>query len=144
LVARPRLGWLRPAGWVVRRKKVVVGSKRSAAELVRLVGAAMADECGLPRPGLWLCVEHVEAEGQPPSLLRVWATLHFLPIGSPFCCGEPGCHLSLWTDRLAAIGDRVRREMGLRQSVAVEFPDSIAVRYHAGVRFALPMDPDTE
>ena len=121
-----------------------MASKQSTAELVRLVGAAVADECGLPRPGLWLCVDDVRAAGRPPARLRAWATLHFLPAGSPFCCGEPGCHLPLWPDRLAAVGDRVRRAMGLRQPVAVEFPDWIDVRYHAGVRFALPADPDAE
>src|SRR5215203_1472398 len=95
--------------------------KRSEAELRRLVAAAVADVCRLPRPGLWLSVDCVEALGRPPDRLRVWATLHFLPAGSPFCCGEPMCHLGLFGDRAAAVGDRVRRPMGLRQPVEVDF-----------------------
>jgi hypothetical protein len=109
--------------------------KRSEAELRRLVADAVAEACGLPLPGLWLSVDAVQASGHPPDLLRVWSTLHFLPAGSPFCCGEPGCHLGLFGDRLAAVGDHVCRAMGLRQPVAVEFGDRIGVRYHPGVEF---------
>jgi len=110
--------------------------KRSEAELRRLVATAVAEECRLPRPGLWLSVDRVEVMGRPPERLRAWATLHFLPDGSPFCCGEPGCHLGLSGDRLEAVGDHVRRAMGLRQPVAVDFGDRIAVRYHPGVTFS--------
>jgi hypothetical protein len=80
-------------------------------------------------------VDRVEAVGRPPDQLRVWATLHFLPDGSPFCCGEPDCQLGLFGDRLAAVGDHVRRAMGLRQPVEVDLGDRIAVRYHPGVTF---------
>jgi hypothetical protein len=93
---------------------------RSEAELRRLVTQAVADVCELPRPGLWLSVDQVEAAGRPLKRLRVWATLHFLPAGAPFCCGEAGCHLGLFGDRLAAVGDHVRRAMRLRQPLAVE------------------------
>jgi hypothetical protein len=109
--------------------------KRSQAELRRLVETAVAEACGLPRPGLWFGVDAVEASGQPPERLRVWATLHFLPAGSPFCCGEPGCHLALFGERLAMVGEHVRRAMGLRQAAAVEFGDRVGVQYHPGVEF---------
>ncbi len=112
-----------------------MGEKQSEAELRRLVEAAVAEVSGLPRPGLWFCVDQVEVLGHPPERLRVWATLHFLAAGSPFCCGEPGCHLWLFGDRLAAVGDHVRRARGLRQSVVVEFGNRIGVQYHAGVEF---------
>src|SRR5436305_6745380 len=102
-----------------------MGGKRSEAELGRLVAEAVAEVCGLPRPGLWFCVDRVEAVGRPPGVLRVWATLHFLPAGSPFCCGEPTCHLGLFGNRLAAVGEHVRRAMRLRQTVAIEFGDRI-------------------
>lgn len=115
-----------------------MGEKRFQAELRRLVGTAVAEVCGLPRPGLWFCIDHVRVAGHPPERLQVWATLHFLPAGSPFCCGEPGCHLWLFGDRLAAVGDHVRRALGLRQPVLVEFGDRIGVQYHAGVGFRPP------
>jgi hypothetical protein len=37
--------------------------KRSQHELKRLVERAVADVRGLPRPGLWFCVDEVEALG---------------------------------------------------------------------------------
>src|SRR6266700_3036701 len=108
-----------------------MGGKRSEAELRRLVAKAVAEVCGIPRLGLWFSVDAVESAGHPPEKLRVWATLHFLPTGLPFCCGEPECHLGLFGAQLAAIGDHVRREMQLQGPVAVEFGDRIGVRYHA-------------
>lgn len=110
-------------------------SKRSQAELRRLVEAAANEVFRLPRTGLWLCVDEVEASGNPPSGLRVWATLHFLADGAPFCCGEPNCHLGLMEDRVARVGDHVRRAMGLRQQVVVAFDDRLGARYHDGVWF---------
>ena len=110
-------------------------SKRSQAEFRRLVEAAIGEVCGLPRAGLWFGVDQVEPLGRPPHELRVWATLHFLPEGSPFCCGEPGCHLGLFGDRLAEVADHVRRAMALKQPIAVEFGDRISVQYHPGVEF---------
>jgi hypothetical protein len=109
-------------------------SKHSQHELKRLVEAAVADVCGLPRTGLWFCTDLVQARGRPPEHLTVWATLHFVPEGSPFCCGEPGCHLWLFGDRLRDVGDHLRRAMRLRQEVAVEF-SNIGVNYHSGVTF---------
>jgi hypothetical protein len=111
----------------------VIG-KRSKGELKRLVEEAVAVACGLPRPGLWFGVEELETSGSPTEYIRVWATLHFTAEGSPFCCGEPQCHLGLFAERLAEIGDQVRRAMGLRQAVSVEFVH-IGVQYHAGVGF---------
>jgi hypothetical protein len=112
-------------------------TKQIQSELRRLVATAVADISGVPRPGLWLCIDAVEAPGHPPELLRVWATLHLLPAGSPFCCGEPGCHLGLSRDRLAAMGDHVRRALRLRQPVEVDFADRVTVRYHPGVEFRI-------
>ena len=71
----------------------------------------------------------------PPVLIRAWATLHFLPAGSPFCCGEPGCHLGLEGDRLAEIEDQLGREMGLRQPVSLDLHDRVQVDYHDGILF---------
>jgi hypothetical protein len=109
--------------------------KRSQHELKRLVEQAVCEVCGLPRPGLWFCVDDVESRAHPPERLRVWATLHFLPEGSPFCCGEPGCHLGFSGESLREVGDRIRRAMGLRQAVAVNFGQRVGVHYHPGVAF---------
>lgn len=112
-----------------------MATDRSRRELKRLVEAAVTEICGLPRPGLWFCVDEVKSSGSPPERLRIWATLHFLPAGSPFCCGEPGCHLGLFGEREAEVGDHVRRAMGLQQPVVVEFGDRLGVQYHPGVEF---------
>ena len=108
----------------------------------RLVEAAIAEVCGLPRPGLWLCLDEVEAFGSPPERIRAWATLHFTAEGSPFCCGEPQCHLGLFGERLVKVEEHVRHAMQLRQTMVVEFGDILA-QYHAGVAFhSGQLDPD--
>lgn len=114
--------------------------KRSHHELKRLIEEAVSEQCDLRARGLWLCVDDLEVVGHPPSQIRVWATLHFLPTGSPFCCGEPGCHLGL-PERLPAINDHLRRSMGMTQPVTVDFGEDVAVCYHEGVAFKRD-DPD--
>ncbi|HVW02020.1 MAG TPA: hypothetical protein VHB77_16825 [Planctomycetaceae bacterium] len=109
-------------------------SKRSQHELKRLIEQAAATVWRLPRPGLWFCVDEVEAHGHPPDSLEVWATLHFLPAGSPFCCGEPMCHLGLGEEICSQIGDEVRRMMGLRHQIGLTFA-GLAANYHPGVEF---------
>lgn len=99
-----------------------------------MIEAAVADVCELPRAGLRFSVDEVEALGSPPHRIRAWATLHFTAAGSPFCCGEAGCHLSLFAEDKAEVGEIVRRAMHLRQSVTVEF-GRIAVDYGQGVCF---------
>ncbi|WZO97889.1 hypothetical protein EP7_004941 [Isosphaeraceae bacterium EP7] len=106
--------------------------KRSQHEFKRLVELAVADTCNLPRPGLWFCSDEVEAIGRPLDRLKVRATLHFLPAGSPFCCGEPGCHLG-FGELSEGIGDHIRRAMRLRQALTVDF-GQIGVNVHPGVR----------
>lgn len=111
-----------------------MNTKRSEAELRRLVESAVRDACDLERRSLRFIATHVVASGRPPSRLRVWGTLHFLCDGSPFCCGEPGCHLG-FTDASDDVNDHVRRSMGLAQQVDVEFGERVDVTYHAGVTF---------
>jgi len=110
--------------------------KRSKDELKRLVEDAVNTVCA-PGEGLWFCVDEVEVHGSPPDRFDVWATLHFLPAGSPFCCGEPGCHLSLFGERLRDVADHVRRAMNLTQSLEIDFHDRIATQYHDGVEFGI-------
>jgi len=109
--------------------------KRSQHEFKRLVERAVKDVCGLPRPGLWFCVDDVESRGHPPEHLSVRATLHFLSEGAPFCCGEPQCHLGLLGEQLRAVEEHIRRAMHLRQELTVEFGDRLGVEYHEGVTF---------
>jgi len=87
-------------------------TKRSKHELKRIVEAAVSEACRLPRRGLWLCVDEIKTSGNPIDRMRVWATLHFLPEGSPFCCGESGCHLGIFSmERLQEIGENVSHVM---------------------------------
>src|SRR5438309_1479559 len=106
--------------------------KRFNRRLMRLIEQAVAEACNLPGPGFWFCLDEVEVTGSPPYRLRVWATLHFFGEGSPFCCGEPECHLVVFGERLKAVGESVRRAMGLQIDVAVEFDERIGVSYHDG------------
>ena len=112
-----------------------MSEKRSQAELRRIVEEAFSRVGFLRRRGLWLGIHHVEASGHPIHSIRVAATLHFLPDGSPYCCGEPGCHLGLDDDRLLAIGDEVRRLLGLRQEVSFTFGPEVDAHYHEGIEF---------
>jgi hypothetical protein len=112
-----------------------MSEKRSEHELKALIERAVRDVCGLPRPGLWFCADAVETRGRPPEHLSVRATLHFLPEGAPFCCGEPQCHLGLFGERLDDVADHIRRAMHLKQDLTVEFGDGIGVSYHDGVTF---------
>jgi hypothetical protein len=73
--------------------------------------------------------------GWPVERIKVWATLRFLNDNSPFCCGEPGCHLSLFGDRLAEINERLSAELHPPNRVVVEFGDRIGVHYDLGVTF---------
>lgn len=109
--------------------------KYSMGKLKRLIESAVADVCGLPRLGLWFCVDEVEASGHPPEALKVWATLHFLPAGSPFCCGEPGCHLGLNGAAAEEVSEQVRRGLRLEQGLTLDFTNRIGVNYHSGVTF---------
>ncbi len=110
--------------------------KHSQHELKRLIERAVADICVMPRPGLYFCVDEVAVHGRPLERLEVWATLHFLPEGSPFCCGESGCHLGLRSgDYTRRVSDHVRRAMHLRQDLTVDFGDRIRANYHPGVSF---------
>jgi hypothetical protein len=109
-------------------------TKRSRYELKRLIQEAVENEWRLSSRGLWLCVEEIEVSGRPPERIKVWATLHFLRSGSPFCCGEPGCHLAWF--RQERINEHVRRAMGLTQHVEIEFDFyRFRAKYHDGVTF---------
>ncbi|HMF19417.1 MAG TPA: hypothetical protein VKE98_19575, partial [Gemmataceae bacterium] len=110
-------------------------NKRSQQRLKQIIESAVSTVCNLPRPGLWFCVDAVATHGHPPQEIRVWATLHFLPDGSPFCCGEPGCHLWLFKEQVAEVAEHVRRALCLRQSVTVDFGDRIRADYHPGIEF---------
>lgn len=96
--------------------------------------------CDLPRHGLRFLVNHVETEGDPPQKFRVWATLQFLASDSPFCCGEPGCHLGLFAERLQLVAEHLSSEIGLGSPVSLDFVGDIGVNYHQGVEFRTNKD----
>jgi hypothetical protein len=103
---------------------------------MRLVEGAVRDVCGLSRRGLSFHVRAVELRGRPATVLKVWAVLHFTAsAASPYCCGEPECHLGLKGDAGREVDEHVRRAMGLRREFRVDFGDRIDVEYHDGVQF---------
>jgi hypothetical protein len=109
--------------------------KRSDQALKALVENVVEEVCGLRARGLLFHVDEVEALGRPPERIAVWATLHFTPAGSPFCCGEPGCHLGLMGERLAEVQDRIGGAMGLRQTVILEIGERVRPEYGSSVEF---------
>jgi hypothetical protein len=111
--------------------------KRSRHHLKHLVEKVVAEEFKLSLRGLAFLVDEVEAAGRPPKRLKVWATLHFLPLGSPFCCSEPHCHVPLFAERLDRVNDALRRRMGLRQEVSIEVV-AIGCASHENVEFDDP------
>src|SRR5438046_8081075 len=108
-------------------------TKRSKAELKRILEDLIRDQCETRPRGLEFIVDDLATVGRPLRKLRIWATLHFTSLGSPFCCFEPGCHLGLFDTKLEQLGDCVRRRLGLRQTFTLEFVD-IQSSVHAGVR----------
>jgi len=109
--------------------------KRSDQALKALVENSVAEVCRLRDRGLAFQVDAVETSGRPAERIAVWATLHFTSAGSPFCCGEPGCHLGLGEDRLAAVENRIRRAMRLRQAVVLDIGDRVRAEYGRNVEF---------
>ena len=108
--------------------------KRSRYHLKQLLQTVVADEFNLRSRGLCLFVDELEAFGRPPERLKVWATLHFLPLGSPFCCDEPLCHVPLWGEYLDRVNDAIRRAAGIVQMVSAEFSVNSSSA-HPGVEF---------
>ncbi len=111
-------------------------SKRSKHELKRIIEDVVREECEIDGLRVQFCVDEVETVGRPLTCLKVWATLHFIPSKTPFCCGEPNCHLGIFTERRARIEDDVRRRLSLRQALKIDFGvEHIGARYHEGVLF---------
>jgi ankyrin repeat protein len=108
--------------------------KRSHHHLKQLVEASVAEEFKLAERGLSFLVDEIDVAGTPPERLRVWATLHFLPLGSPFCCCEPSCHVPPYAEYMDRIADSLRRRMGLRQQVSLETVN-IGNLVHPGAEF---------
>jgi hypothetical protein len=99
--------------------------------MVRLVELAISKFGRFAERGVWLCVNELEAIGQPIERIRVWATLHFLPAGSPYDSDDPDLWVWPLKDETAEF---LRVQMGLVQSVRLEW---VAVRgvVHPGVEF---------
>jgi hypothetical protein len=106
-------------------------TKRSKQELIRLVEKAVCAVGGFSDRGVWFCVDELEVFGQPIERIRVWATLHFLPNGSPFDSDDA----DLWVRPLKDdVSEFLRREMKLVQIVTIEWKALIASVY-PGVKF---------
>ena len=132
VVIPAKAGIQRQTGYVRAIMDKTSSNWRSKRELKRLVEEAVREECSLAR-GLWFSVDEIETRGNPVGKIRVWATLHFTSEGSPYCCGEPECHLDL-IRKSEPVADRIQLQMNLKQSVELEMV-GVAVSYHDGVEF---------
>ena len=95
--------------------------KHSKNKIKEYLESAVSSECRATERGLWFCVDELEASGKPVDKIRVWATLHYLPSGSPFNNTDPNKTLWLFEDRLQRIQDSVSSAFGLRQTIKIEF-----------------------
>ncbi len=96
-----------------------LASPEEQLRLQRLVERVLSEQLRLEERGYSLAVTRIETPGVPPTRVRAWADLHFLPKGSPFCCMEPSCHLP----PLDGVGDELRRRLKLSQEVSFELAD---------------------
>ena len=109
-------------------------NKQSTAALARLLECAIESVGDIPRDRLYVSVREVEACGRPLHLVTASVLVRFLPMGAPFCCGEPVCYSRIFSEETwDELGDQIRREMGLRQRVNVRL--DIAVEYFEGIEF---------
>jgi len=109
-------------------------TKHSKAELIRLLEAGIREEGNLDPAHFFVLVRDVIASGSPPEKIIGYVVLRFLPAGSPFCCGEPLCHLNLLgSEGQGRLGEWLQREMGITQCIDVEL--KIKPEYGSGVEF---------
>jgi len=115
--------------------------KRSKHELKRIVEDAVNKVCRLPERGIWFTIDELETDlASPPSRIKTWSTLHFTAKGSPFCCGEPTCHIGAGAVLMKPIFDKIRRSLNLTQEVTIKFVSTSIV--HEGVEFHYGVNDD--
>jgi hypothetical protein len=107
-------------------------NSREQQRLRRLIEEVADEVFHLERQGLLLCVERIETRGRVPTAIRAWASLHFLPEGSPFWTTEASNQLFVDPGRPHPIGEELRRRLRLRQAVEFEFAKLHGV-IHPGV-----------
>ena len=72
--------------------------------------------------------------GSPPAKLIASVLVRFLPAGEPYCCGEPSCYSTAFRkEGITELGDYMRRQMNLRQTVTVEL--NVNSEYYDGIVF---------
>lgn len=89
-------------------------TKQSKQELKRLLEQALAEVGRFRERGVRLCVDEVESTGRPIESIDLWATLHFLPQGSPFDSDDPDLWVWPLNERLGAW---IGHAMGLATAV---------------------------
>ena len=114
-----------------------MSGRQSQTELHRIVEQALSRVGLARRTGLWLAIRHVTVAGRPIHTVRFAATLHFLATGSPYCCGEPVCHLGLSEGCLRAIGDEIRRAC----DCSSRSPSTSSRRWTCNIRLASSFNP---
>ena len=102
--------------------------------MIRLVEEAIRNVGEIPRDRLYVLVRDVQITGSPPRQIAAAVVVRFLPAGAPFCCGEPLCYSSAFTEQgHEEIGEYLRRKMGLRH--ALVFKCDTTVEYYDGIEF---------
>lgn len=91
--------------------------KTFVPRLSRLIEEIIDTELQLAQRGLRFAVDELKVRGRLPGRVSVWATLHFLPEGSPFCCEEPYDHLWLFSEELKNIAQIVAQRLHLQQEI---------------------------
>jgi hypothetical protein len=94
---------------------------RSKHELKRLIEPMVQSVWNLQTRGLSYLIDEMELVGRPLERIELWGTLHFLPLGSPFCCMEPSCHLVSVDEHMLPLQEALQRAMNLKQDPLVTF-----------------------
>ena len=107
-------------------------TKQSKHELIRLVETAAREVGRFDDRGVWLCVDELEASGRPIEHIRAWATVHFLPAGSPFDTDDA----DLWAHPIrAGMAEWLGRALGVSQPINFEWAGCLGRVVHDGVGF---------
>ncbi len=108
--------------------------KTSIPRLSRLIEEIVDTELRLEQRGLRFAVDELKVRGRLPGRVNIWATLHFLSKGSPFCCEDPNHHLWLFQEELKMIAQLVAQRLHIQQEIDLRIVKFYTLA-HEGVTF---------
>jgi len=109
----------------------VLNLRISNSELILLLEVVVREVGGFAECGVWFSVDAIETTGTPIRSLRAWATLRYLPAGSPF----RDYFAEEWVRSMnSKIEKELQFKLDMRQSISIDWVYVGGV-IHAGVKF---------